>query len=519
MRYDALQALLTLRQSVARWAAGSAAGPRFRVAACAQHANGSLVGAASGAAAEAGPRISCAWLPRPPAQGRAPTAAVLTAANADQLAETAVLRTLAVIALGRSTADGAASSGLLSPAGQQRLPIASLLAPSQTLFRSLAVSGGPASRMRSAAQQPPSADKALGQTHADQLQNESACSVAAIVNEHGDQSRLAQRRSCLDPPAAFAGPSASSGHLGSSWSVLYQPANLYSRQAAWPQLVKLPAAQPGRGHGQRWFVSSPATRRSTYTTGQPPCLHLEPRGGACQLLGRRTARACQLPLADVLRGQSMWRACAGQQARGVCDPSEQRRLVEGFPGARLLSRCTGLAVTSYAERTQASSMFQPSLSHSTACVQRTPSRSQSKRTASQRTLCDGHIAVGWQAKRAARDNSAPEVDAGPKLRVNDQITAPVVRLVFAGGGHQARYLLATRLALSLRMLHLHCASSMPLHASSAGRHRLRIALFTELCVHTLQQAVGLCPPCCAPSQTAAVRRDQLSSAEQVMLCS
>jgi hypothetical protein len=48
--------------------------------------------------------------------------------------------------------------------------------------------------------------------------------------------------------------------------------------------------------------------------------------------------------------------------------------------------------------------------------------------------------VGWQARRAARENSGPEVEAGPKLRVNDQITAPVVRLVFADGGHQVRYL-------------------------------------------------------------------------------
>ena len=46
--------------------------------------------------------------------------------------------------------------------------------------------------------------------------------------------------------------------------------------------------------------------------------------------------------------------------------------------------------------------------------------------------------VGWQAKRAARDNAGPEVDAGSKLRVNEQITAPIVRLVFADGGHQAR---------------------------------------------------------------------------------
>ena len=44
-----------------------------------------------------------------------------------------------------------------------------------------------------------------------------------------------------------------------------------------------------------------------------------------------------------------------------------------------------------------------------------------------------------QAKKAARENTGPEVDTGPKLRVNEQITAPFVRLVFAdGGGHQVR---------------------------------------------------------------------------------
>ena len=52
-------------------------------------------------------------------------------------------------------------------------------------------------------------------------------------------------------------------------------------------------------------------------------------------------------------------------------------------------------------------------------------------------LC--HIpAPVFQAKRAARENSAPETDSGPKLRVNEQITAPFVRLVFPEGGHQVR---------------------------------------------------------------------------------
>lgn len=43
-----------------------------------------------------------------------------------------------------------------------------------------------------------------------------------------------------------------------------------------------------------------------------------------------------------------------------------------------------------------------------------------------------------QAKRAARENTAPETDTGPKLRVNEQITAAFVRLVFPEGGHQVQ---------------------------------------------------------------------------------
>jgi len=53
-----------------------------------------------------------------------------------------------------------------------------------------------------------------------------------------------------------------------------------------------------------------------------------------------------------------------------------------------------------------------------------------------RSTCVLSTGVQSQAKRAARDNSAPEVDTGPKLRVNQQITAPFVRLVLAEGGHQ-----------------------------------------------------------------------------------
>ena len=52
-----------------------------------------------------------------------------------------------------------------------------------------------------------------------------------------------------------------------------------------------------------------------------------------------------------------------------------------------------------------------------------------------KTLTSPVWATGSQAKKAARDNSAPETDTGPKLRVNEQITAPFVRLV-SEGGHQ-----------------------------------------------------------------------------------
>ena len=65
----------------------------------------------------------------------------------------------------------------------------------------------------------------------------------------------------------------------------------------------------------------------------------------------------------------------------------------------------------------------------------------------------GRCFVGCQARRAARENSAPEADAGLKLRVNEQITAPLVRLVFADGGHQATLCACqTRMRTSLRLL-------------------------------------------------------------------
>jgi hypothetical protein len=316
MLCDALRALLTLRRNAARWLVDAASPPQT-VAASAQWASVASVWSAGGAAAEGSSRISHAWLPRPLAQGQFSPAAVPSAASADRMARTAVQRTLAVVASGLPSAEGAASSALLSPAGQQRSSFTLLFSPSHSPSRSLALSDRFVSSAICAAKQPPNADKALGCTRDEAQQARHRCNVAAAVEDDADHSRLAQLRSCLD---TFAAVPASPGQLGSGCAAVPQPACLYGRQGGWPHPVQPRAAQRGRGSVQHWHLSSPSTVRSFRTSCQPARLQPEARCRAYELHARESAQVGPLWLTEVLRDQSLWRACAGQQARQYATP-------------------------------------------------------------------------------------------------------------------------------------------------------------------------------------------------------
>ena len=311
MRRSALQALLTLRHSAARWVVGSAAGPQTIAACAAARGDALSLCSAGSAAAEADLTVSCALLPQPPALWASAPAASFPAVSAEKMVSTATRRSFAVVATGLSSAegDGAASSGLLNPDGHQRPPCAaSHLFPSH-IDRSVTCMSG-------AAMEPPAAAEAMCRKTSVQLQGTCPCDAAATADGHGDQSQLTLRRSSTHWLAAFAAVSASPDQVGSICSAA--PRN--RRRGGWQNPVQPWPAQRGSAFGQHWHMSSPLPTQSGCTSLQPPGFHSESRCRGGQLHCYKPTRIGRLRLADARRGQAPCRACAAQQARGFATP-------------------------------------------------------------------------------------------------------------------------------------------------------------------------------------------------------